>query len=158
MNFSGWCKYVCSFPAWFEYEWHFLSWWECPWHFLASYNCTCVLFFSLVWIWVIFSLLLVSDVFETDAVTTGVFFQALQYLNEITNDQVLTINPTFRLPDGTGLFAQIFVNGLHLNQDLIEKGYAMTKPVSFVYAVQCVHAIWVGLEPYSVFHVIFVLL
>ena len=85
-------------------------------------------------------------------------FQALQYLNEITNDQVLTINPTFRLPDGTGLFAQIFVNGLHLNQDLIEKGYAMTKPVSFVYAVQYVHAIWVGLEPYSVFHVIFVLL
>ena len=91
----------------------------------------CVPFFRLMWIWPTFSRLLwTSDVFLTDMNMID-FFQALQYLNDITNDQVLTINPTFRLPDSTGLFAHMFVNGIHLNQDLIDRGFATPKPVSF---------------------------
>ena len=74
------------------------------------------------------------DLFQADVSMTILIdlFQALKYLNEVTCDSVLTINPTFRLPDGSGLFAQILVNGIHLNQELLDKGWAVTKPVSLL--------------------------
>ena len=57
--------------------------------------------------------------------------QARKYLEKLILQQPVTINPTFRLPDGSGQFAHVFIDPVgSLSQDLIEKGFATVKPVS----------------------------
>ncbi|XP_070188248.1 serine/threonine-protein kinase 31-like isoform X2 [Littorina saxatilis] len=55
--------------------------------------------------------------------------EAIKYLKEaVGENQRIVVHPTFRLPDGTGLFAQLYVDDINLNQGLIDNGFAVTKP------------------------------
>ncbi|KAL8593195.1 hypothetical protein ACOMHN_009850 [Nucella lapillus] len=55
--------------------------------------------------------------------------EARLYLDSILFNQAAAVCPTFRLPDGSGQFAQVISEHAgSLNQDLIEKGFAVVKP------------------------------
>ncbi|XP_025097157.1 serine/threonine-protein kinase 31-like isoform X3 [Pomacea canaliculata] len=53
--------------------------------------------------------------------------EAIAYVREQTENQYIDIQSRFRLPDGSGHFVDVYVNGLHLNQDLVDKDFAVQK-------------------------------
>lgn len=60
----------------------------------------------------------------------SVFLKAIAYVREQTENQYIDIQSRFRLPDGSGHFVDVYVNGLHLNQDLVDKDFAVQKMVN----------------------------